>query len=503
MSSFFRKAILFIALAELISLFSFLSPQTGIISFLTLTILFLVICLNKLEWGFYILLVELFIGSKGYLFSFDYEGITISIRIAFFIIFLAVWLGSIVNREKHQSLITKIKQNKKLLTSYILLLTIIAWSFIFALIRHNSFDNIFFDFNAWLYFLLFIPFIDIIKSNNVIKRVITVLIASVTWTAIKTLTALYYFSHQNYFYVKPIYKWLRDTGVGEITVFPSGFSRIFFQSQIYVLIGFLIISAILAYKLIKKEKNSINYYLSTIIYLLLSATLITSLSRSLWVGLLPGVITLLIYLIIKQKAGTKNILKLTAGLIITIILSSALIYGIIKIPIPSTDVSMINLKERLNYTDPAGSSRINQLNPLLKQITRHPIIGSGFGTTVTYQSNDPRIKNELNPKGWYTTYAFEWGYLDILLKLGLVGLIAYLWFIISIIHLSWKSIINYQLSIIKDKALALGLTIGLIALLTTNIFSPYLNHPLGIGYLILIAAIFLSLKNQSTIRTNS
>ena len=61
----------------------------------------------------------------------------------------------------------------------------------------------------------------------------------------------------------------------------------------------------------------------------------------------------------------------------------------------------------------------------MKEISQEPFFGQGYGATVTYLSQDPRVL-ENNPSGLYTTYAFEWGYLDIWLKLGIGGIIAYL-----------------------------------------------------------------------------
>ena len=508
---FFRKVILFIILAELFSLFSFLLPEFGIFAFWTIIILFLIISLYKIEWGLYILLVELFIGSKGYLFFYEYAGVAVSIRIAFFIIFLSVWLASMMNREKRQKLANKLKPNKKIINYYLLIIIVIAIGIITGFLRNYSFQNIFFDFNGWLYFALFIPFLDIINLEK-IKRTFQLFIASVIWTASKTIICLYIFSHQ-YFNVRPFYKWLRETGVGEITVMDGGFSRIFFQSQIFVLIGIFVIGVILVDKLINKEKVNKLFQpmagppalpdasrgrpLAEIIsYQLLLTTIIISLSRSFWVGLLVALGAMFIDLIFKEKIKTKDLLKITAGLLISIAISVALIFAIVKIPPAAGDISGSMFEKRLTDTgEVAGSSRINQLKPLFIGITKHPVLGSGFGATITYQSEDPRIKTDLNPEGWYTTYAFEWGYLDILLKLGILGLAVYLYFIYLIVKLGTK-IINYQLLIIKNKILTLGLLLGIIVLLTTNIFSPYLNHPLGIGYILLCGAIFTCLKNE-------
>ena len=51
---------------------------------------------EKLEYGLLILLAELFIGSKGYLFSYDYGGTLISLRMALFLVVMSAWLGKVV-----------------------------------------------------------------------------------------------------------------------------------------------------------------------------------------------------------------------------------------------------------------------------------------------------------------------------------------------------------------------------------------------------------------------
>jgi len=137
----------------------------------------------------------------------------------------------------------------------------------------------------------------------------------------------------------------------------------------------------------------------------------------------------------------------------------------------------------------AGATRLNQLEPLTHGILEKPILGHGFGKTLTYISNDPRVL-EKYPDGNYTTYAFEWGYLDIALKIGVVGLFIYL---ALIGYLFFKGISNFQFLI--SKPLRIGLLVGLVALCVTNIFSPYLNHPLGIGYILLISVI---IKNDDS-----
>jgi len=113
------------------------------------------------------------------------------------------------------------------------------------------------------------------------------------------------------------------------------------------------------------------------------------------------------------------------------------------------------------------------LPKLWQEISQAPILGKGFGTTVVYQSSDPRFL-EQSADGLYETYAFEWAWLDLWLKLGILGVLIYLWFLIKLIRdaLSLKQI---------------GVVLCLVALAMVNVFTPYLNHPLGLGALMLIA----------------
>jgi O-antigen ligase len=106
-----------------------------------------------------------------------------------------------------------------------------------------------------------------------------------------------------------------------------------------------------------------------------------------------------------------------------------------------------------------------------------PLLGSGFGTTVTYMSSDPRIVSTTG--GTYTTAAFEWNYHDILVKMGLLGLLAYGYLLYAIFLVLWRS----------DERERRWLVPAFFALLMLNVVSPFLNHPLGIGYLALLLAL--------------
>ena len=83
------KIILAIFVIELLSLISFKFAILSSIFFFLILILFALFTLYKLEYGLYIVLIELMIGSYGYLFYLDLPGFKMPIRLGLFLILLS------------------------------------------------------------------------------------------------------------------------------------------------------------------------------------------------------------------------------------------------------------------------------------------------------------------------------------------------------------------------------------------------------------------------------
>ena len=86
---YFKITFIAILFIELLSFLGYLFEPINTIFFFLIIAAALIFSLVKLEYGLYILLAELFIGSKGYLFSLEYGGVAISLRIALFLIIMA------------------------------------------------------------------------------------------------------------------------------------------------------------------------------------------------------------------------------------------------------------------------------------------------------------------------------------------------------------------------------------------------------------------------------
>lgn len=360
---------------------------------------------------------------------------------------------------------------------WVLLFIVILCGLIWGLIQGNNFGDVFLDFNNWLYFLLVLPIFSLAKQEEFRQNILSVLVACVAWLGIKSLILLYIFSHSFEWALPELYKWVRDTRVGEITPAGAGFYRVFIQSQIFSLLFFFV--------LLWQDYKNKNYVLQIICL----STILLSFSRSYWLGLVFGLGMFFLTLIFLKKRFL-DILKLFGKIVLVAIVSLAIVYLITTLPPGGGRIDLAGLfGKRATEMEAASSSRMAQLEPLTKEIIKHPVIGSGFGTTVTYLSDDPRIVPETaGGSGEFTTYAFEWGYLDMILKFGLVGLIIYMILIFNILKGLLISKKN-SLFPVPGSRLNLGFSSALVALLVVNIFSPYLNHPLGIGFIIL-ASIF-------------
>lgn len=477
----FKHSLFLIAIAEIISYLGYLSPVVNKLFFVMIVLATLWLTLKDLRFGILAVLAELFIGSKGYLYFFAIGDTVISLRIALWIVVMGVWLA--------QTLL-KLIRNKKLeigffKSSFAIYFGVFSLFIIFGVVngilRNNSLNNVFFDFNSWLYLTLIFPLYSVFSYANqkdFASQIFQVFTAASLWISFKTLFLFAVFSHSTGFY--DLYRWVRVSGVGEITQMLGGFPRIFIQSQIFVLIGFFLF----LYQVVKaRNRKDLFCYLSLCL-VLLSAILI-SLSRSFWIGLAAGLILFFLFMIWENRRI--NLIFKTTGQLIGLGFASFLLIQIVaRFPFTSSagfDTADLLSGRATEISGEAGaSSRMALLPVLLKEIKENPIFGKGYGATVTYKTEDPRIL-QVSPSGEYSTFAFEWGWLDIWIKLGLVGMLAYLTIIFKMIFIGLKQFRE------SGNFFNIFLPLGLVVIGAVSIFSPYMNHPLGLGYLIVAVAI--------------
>lgn len=481
---FITNALLALVLIELLSFFAYFFDIFNTIIFFLLLAITLVLCLKKLEYGLYIVLTELFIGSTGYLFSLDFEGFSISLRMGLFLVVMAAWLLSVFKTKKVEF------QKSSLFWWFWLFIIFLGWGLLNGKIAGHNFSDIFFDINAYIYFALIFVFFTAIKSSTQITRIFELMAASMIVLAGKSIFYYLVYAADLRFFSIDLYHWQRSTEGGQLAHLGHNLYRILFLSDIYALISIFIFGSILVFAVTKKIM--LDKYTTNIFYLVVglsSLVVVISFFRSFWAALLLTLVYAVAYLIYKIKTKRKIVVMLALVLLLFLALEAVIVFGVsqgLQKWVVKTD--LVTQKDIFSSDDPGIVGRMNLLLPLWHKFTKAPVLGHGFGTTVSFLTTDPRHYNQQ-----YITYAFEWGYFDIAIKIGIIGLLTYLIFI-------WKIFSSGSKLLYTDdpqkKSIIVGLLIGLVALILTHGVSPYLNHPLGIGYLLLAAVIFYVLGNE-------
>jgi hypothetical protein len=484
---------------EIISFGGFQFPLINQIVFWVILVVTFALSIKRLQLGILVLFAELVVGSKGYLFSFPIGDQMISIRLGLFcVVFLAYFVWVI--REK------KIRFfSWPLWKPYAFFIGALALAVIVGVLRGNSLSTTFLDANGYLYFGLIGPLTQAIRDRRDIYQLLAVFCAAALVMMGETIILLFLFTHlETFTYTLPeVYRWIRNTGVGEITRFSNGYARVFFQSHIYAVFVFFVSGVLLVLRFADRTAfpRAKGYFYCLAekqmrwqigLFALSAITIFLSYSRSFWVGVVATLPIVATWLLWKEHIGFKRMAATVMICGAICILDYALVVGIVNFPLPghvSVRSSSLLTERTGNISEePAASTRWQLLRPLVDASLEHPIFGSGFGRTITYISNDLRVREQF-PDGRYTTYAFEWGYLDLWLKMGIVGVAAYTWLVISVLRAG----LVQRLEQAEMRPWTVGVMAAFIALLAVHVFTPYLNHPLGIGW-VLFASVFFTMK---------
>ena len=499
----FALSFVLIGATELLSnlVYSDILPATPV--FYSVLILVFLASLIRLPIGISILFAELIIGSKGYLFSLDSWDSRISIRMGIFVAVLLSWVIHLIVSRKNRLTILK----SPFVWWYTALGLVVLYGVGNAFIQGTTLSLVIQDANAWVFFLIAPILYDAIQTKKGIAQLLSCCLAALIVQTIGILLTFYIMGHRGFgeIILGGWYYWIRQSGVGEITALAGATTRVFFQSQIYALTGlFVLLGYVISYLHITVDQNKeiprqifqqsfLRYRYIILLLVWLGASLIISFSRSFWIAAFFSGILLLIIAVI-YRVSRKTLLIFIASIIGSGILAIGLLVAISSIPFPSTSgvFDIQSLEERVKdlTQEDAAKSRWKLLPVLVQTIQKNPFSGYGFGKTVSYESSDPRITAK-QPSGLYITYAFEWGYLDIWIKLGFIGLLVYVGFFFAFLFVGLPLAFTYlKRGFYKEGGLLLGIACGLIALFATHMFTPYLNHPLGISLVIFSSLLF-------------
>ena len=153
------------------SFIGFLTPIFREVMFFVVLAAVLILSLYKLEYGLYAVIIELVLGSKGYLFYFDFDGFNISLRIGIFLIVLGVFFAKLILRRV--DLVWK-KEFFWLTALFVLIIV----GYVQGLFRNYGFQNTFLDANGYFYLLYLFPFLSVFKDKEKLQKIKDVILSS-------------------------------------------------------------------------------------------------------------------------------------------------------------------------------------------------------------------------------------------------------------------------------------------------------------------------------------
>lgn len=427
-----------------------------------LVLVFLFICLKNLKFGWLVLVGELLLDGVGHFFELN----NLLLRTWFLGIFGIIWL------------FTKIKQksfklpSRNIIIGIIALVAVVAWSVVNGLVSDHATINILQDAILYLFILLIFPALEYLDDSK--QEPSTILKSWIIGSALFVLLTYIIYSTGLGQLQNSYYHWFRDVAGGKITDLRQQFFRIVLTDQILLLPIILVTAAFL----LKQPKNLKLWVLNLISIFILTLNF----TRIYWIALAVGFIVL----------GYKQNLKQWITISVLTLLAIPIIFCSIHfISSGGQSIGLELLGLRINglsapQTDISGAIRLLMLPDIYKTIKNRPWLGSGFGATITY------IDPLTNTTAYRTQY--DWGYFEMIIKLGIVGTIIFLTFMFVILsklaRIAYKQSSNTE----ADKTLAKGLLAGAGALLIANVTTPALFQGFGILYIVFII-VFISRQN--------
>lgn len=447
-----------------------------------------VLTYRSLPLGLAVAFLEIFVGGHGHLIDAEVFGLSLSIRMVLFAAVMAGW-GLLVITGKAKPTFNHTRDLPLILLGVAVILGSVK-----GFLTNNPGDA-FDDMNGYLTLLYLLPIISVQWGNSERRLLLLTLMTGGIWVAVTTLALFFAFTHLPGKMLFELYTFVRDARLAEITLLNGDtfsrflgdtpwYFRVFLQSQATIL-ALLLLLAANCYSAITMSRREM-FFMAGVMALLV-AGFAAGQSRSLVLGALAGIVALNAVVLVGMRL-IKPFLRTKAIGIAAILAAGASLFILAILPLPPRP----DLSEAAFYKKDAGdsrdlavSSRWKLLPPMMDEIIASPALGSGFGETVTFISDDPRLR-AIEPSGEVTTYRFEWGFQDIWLKMGILGLMAFIWYYLTIAANTIDT-----LRVNRHAWAAVGWFSVITALYAANIFTPYLNHPIGLG-LLLIALPFYS-----------
>jgi len=472
MKSSERKILFLVSIFFIFQVLSFLGyrwPNSAGIFFLLIVLGTIGLTFYKFEYGFLILIFEFFFGHDGRMLEFY----GISLRFTLFVVLMLIWLVRRAGRFKSFF----INQPLTLLLLLFGLFILLARGR--GVIRNNPTLAIK-DFINYSYFLLIFPLVDIFSKKDFYYKVFSIGQSAIIGIGLLTIFIFILFATGAAQVHDSFYWWWRNVAAGKATYAGNNFFRIVTPAHLLILPLFLFYLSFLAESKISQKIQK------TIVWsaIFASLTLLINFSRAYFLGILAGLI------ILAKGLKFRRWLIFSVTVIVLMVCEFVLIYGLAS---GNFSLGLDIFKNRLETVvgpeqELSSFTRLVILPKILEQIKGNLFFGRGLGSTVSYLNP---LNNQME-----TTLHLDWGYLEICLELGLLGLLIYLSILALIFYQGWRLIARFN--ILESRATT-GLLAGLGSLMVATLTGPFLFHSLGIFYISIIIALLINQNKNDNI----
>ena len=429
---------------------------------LTLILLFGWICTKDIRMGWAILIAELLLGGSGHFFEF--QGLIL--RTWFLGIFGIIWLWQKISKRDWSYSFSPIFS-----LAFVGFLGTLGWSIANGLLHNHAPLLIVQDTILYGFFFLLFPAIDFHKQTK--QYLIPILMAFLIGSLLFSLISFTIYASELGTLPDTYYHWFRNIAGGKITDLGNHFFRIVLPEHL-LLVPLILITVS---SFIRNPKQKKWWWVA----LLAAFTILTlNFSRIYFLALGFGLFLLM------TKTYWRRWLALSVSIPVTILLLFMSLH-LLASNGQSSGLGLLGFKFGSISTpisDPSGAIRMAILPEALRTIQKHPILGSGLGTTVTFFNPQTQVEE--------TRTQFDWGYLEMLAELGGIGVLSYLLFLLAILllilHDRFRDKNDFATIQQNERATIDGLLAGAGSLFVINITTPAIFHGFGILIFVFIIA---------------
>jgi hypothetical protein len=467
---------------EILAMLAVFWPPAEPWLFTILVFVVLVVVWEDRVLAYFLLLAESLIGSVGAAMTLDVGDVTVNLRAITSGCVLVAFLPVIWKEWKTIHRATWVVMP---------FLWIVVAGMLWGWMRGHALSDVIDDASGYGYLLLLFPALVVVKDPRAPRLLFSLIAAASIWIVAKTLI-VFVLILQIPEWGDVIYFWMRNTTKGFLTYYNGiDMFRVGIAAHVHLLFPLFWIFLALRNQIFSFRVTWWKWAVFGIV-----SSLLINFSRSLWVGAIIGTIVAMVFWLPEARRPQKSLLII--GTCLGLVGLSFLFVGVVTSTNRFEPYLLAQGRTELvvaSTMEAASVSRLRLLFAMKPIIRRHPIIGNGFGTLVTFQTEDPRAI--ANGDRILTTYLVEWGIVGLWMKLGLLGIVAFYGWIGILIARAIR-LFRIEASL-PTQTIAAAFLATLVGMIGVDFLTHYLNESVFLIWLVTMAALIEAIRGGASL----